>query len=340
MADVPVTATDDSLPSTAVEAAVVKDDYPAFEAAERAALNGKPLDAPDPDAAPAAPAAAPVLSKRQQDLNDRIKKATDAVALAKDAEIADLRAKLTVVPRPERPAPPAAAAAPVAKPATFPSFADYAAAHPDASLETWMDARDEWRDQQREQAKAARTEQQTVDQADQDRMARASEQVTARAADPEFVKNLNPRLLQIETFADAGRNGRETGPSNVIAEEMFKSEALVPLLEHFSKNPADLARLEALPAHLAKLPPRQRIAEHTRWIVREMGKIEATLTPATAAAEATTKPKTISSAPRPPADLGARTTESADPIASAVKANDYSAFEAAERRRLLADRTR
>lgn len=326
MADESTTAPAPTETPTAVEAAVVASDYQSFEKAQMASDAGKPLEAP----APPAPAEAErTLSKRQQEANARTAKAVEAATADLRAENARLRSTAA----PPAPAPPKPAVAAPVPSERFASFQEFVAQKPDASLEDWLEARDDWRDQRRERTAAQRQEQAAVTETSQATMARASEQLKAKTtASPEFAQSLNPRLLQIQTFADAERDGVQAGPSNVIAEELFKSDALIPLLEHFTAHPDAFTRLETVPDVYAKLPPRQRAAAHAQWIVREMGKIEATLTPATAAAEVSTpKPKTVSTAPAPPVDLGPRQTQIADPIASAVKANDYAAFEAAER---------
>lgn len=330
---------------TALESAIVADDYTQFEAAQRAELQGKPLDTPDEPVKESAKATIDrPISKRQQAINDSIRTASEkAVADAvrdKDAEIARLKAERQapierpVVKAVEEPAKPV----PVAARDTFPNFADYLAKNPDATLETWMDARDEWRDDQRTRTAAQQAEAKSATDAEIARLTKAHDLITERTKDDkDYIKNLNPRLLEIETLADAGRNGRPTGPANVIAEELFKSDAFLSLLDHFTAHPDALARLEAMPDHLKTLSARQRATEHTRWIVREIGKIEASLHSPVAATESP-KPKTVTTAPRPPADLGKRSTENADPIASAVKADDYAAFEAAERAKLAASR--
>jgi hypothetical protein len=338
-------------PPTASDQAVVKGDYAAFEAAERAALAGKPLapapveEEPKEEAKSAVSPTTPEkpLSRKereQQEVNDRIRAAVEKATADTRAELAQLRAQLQTLPAKEPVKDKPAASAPPAE--KFPDYATYLETHPDATLEVWMDARDDFRDQQRERAARQRQETEQVTQAEIARLTRANDLLAERQkTDPEFTKKLNPRLLELETFADAGRHGRPAGPGCVIAEELFSSESFVPLLEHFTAHPEALTRLEAMPAHLLKLPLAQRISEHARWIVREMGKIEATLTPPPAADEASLpKPKTQTTAPRPPADLGHRATDPADPMKHAVATGDYAAFERLEREKLAAQRRR
>lgn len=325
----------DTIPAT--EAAVVADNFQDFEAAEFAKAAGKPL--------PAVAASAPVeraLSKRQQEANERTQKAVEAATADLRAENARLKA---ATPAPVAPArvEPVAPVAPAAKPDRFQTFEQFVAKTPDATLEDYMDARDEFRDQQRERTTAARTEQQTLDHLESTRIARVDEQLKTRiAADPDFTTKINPRILTFKSIADSVAAGVPVTPGSLVLEEMMGSEAFLPFADHFTAHPDALARLEAVPAHLATLPPRQRALEHGRWIVREMSKLETTLAPPAAAADdappLTPKPKTISSAPPPPVDLGRRATTPADPIAAAIKADDYAAFETAEFARLKAAR--
>src|SRR3989442_13142458 len=95
---------------TAVEAAVVSGDFGSFKEAGRAERVNKPLpDVPlevpsDPPTAkaatpaPVAPAPERTLSKRQQDINDRIREAVERATADKDAEIARLRTSQPAAP--------------------------------------------------------------------------------------------------------------------------------------------------------------------------------------------------------------------------------------------------
>lgn len=327
----------DATPIPAVDAAIAADDYSAFEAAERAERSGTPLEA----VAPPTPAERPV-SRRQAEAERRTREAVDRATTELREENARLKAAAAPpvarvsAPVVARPAAPAAAAPPIAAVPKFQTFEQFVAAKPDASLEEYLDARDDFNHTQRERATAARTEQQQADESDLQRATRIDAAFKAKATtDPDFAGKLNPKLTSYLSIADSQRAGVPVTAGSLILEEMMGSESFMPFAEHFSAHPEELDRLEAVPDHLQHLPPRQRAMEHGRWIVRQMGKLEDKLaTPAAAApapaAVVPPKPKTSSSAPPPPVDLGRRTGAPADPIAAAVKADDYAAFEQAE----------
>lgn len=335
--DTPAPAPAATTPIPAVDAAIAADDYSAFEAAERAEQSGKPLAA----VAPPTPAERPI-SKRQADAERRTREAVDRATTELREENARLKAAAAPpaarVPAPAvaRPAAPPVAAAPLAAVPKFQTFEQFVAAKPDASLEEYLDARDDFNHTQRERATAARTEQQIADESESQRVGRVDAAFKAKqAVDPDFVAKLNPKLTSYLSIADAQRAGVAVTAGSLILEEMMGSESFMPFAEHFSAHPEELDRLEAVPDHLTHLPPRQRAIEHGRWIVRQMGKIEDKLTPppavaAPAPAAVVPPRKTSSSAPPPPVDLGRRTGAPADPIRAAVQADDFAAFEQAE----------
>lgn len=327
----PAPAAADTTPIPAVDAAVASGDYTAFEDAQRAELAGKPLAAVTPPEP-----AERQLSRRQQEANERTRKAVETATADLRAENERLRKAAPVAEPPVRREP---VAEPPAPPAAekFPGMDKYFAEHPEASVDDYLDARDDHREKQRALAAAQRTEQQTLDQSEEARAARVSKAFAdKKAVDPDFVAKLDTRLLNYKSVADATRDGDTVTPGSIVLSEMMESDVFMPFAEYFSTNPDALTRLENVPDRYKALPPRQRAIEHSRWIVREMGKIEDKLTAAAPAPGAepepapVTRPKTHSTAPAPPADLGRRQTTPADPSRAAVQADDYAAFEQAE----------
>jgi hypothetical protein len=91
------------------------------------------------------------------------------------------------------------------------------------------------------------------------------------------------------------------------------------LMRHFSDHPEDLQRL-------SRLAPRE--------LLREMGKLEATIEkPASAPAPPAAPPKTVTDAPAPPPTLGSRPAVPNDDAEGAVARGDFKAYEEAANRR-------
>src|SRR6185295_19331999 len=132
-------------------------DTPMFERAKPAPTSDQGDDAeegvetPPPAAAKPAegtadkPAADSKKGKPRHDPEARISQAVDRQREAeRRAEEAERRARdleARTAPKPEPTKPPVAA-----KPDKFPNYEKYVETNPDASLEEWLDARDEWRD--------------------------------------------------------------------------------------------------------------------------------------------------------------------------------------------------
>jgi hypothetical protein len=112
--------------------------------------------------------------------------------------------------------------------------------------------------------------------------------------------------------------------ANILAQELVMSENPIPLMLHFSENPADLDRIAALPNTVA--------------IVREMAKLEARLSSSAAAGGAVPAPKTVSNAPAPPPTVGSKPAAPADEIQAAVASNDFERYAQEANRREMAAR--
>lgn len=339
----PVTPAAPAPPLTASEAAVVADDFQSFHKAEQAARVGKPLsvpvptvsddegdDEPEPAAAvaPAGSTPSAPVSKKQQRINDAIRTAVEAATREDKAELARLRAAQPP-PRPEPRVAPAAVA-----PASSALAADPHDPEPDHTDATkypggeydpkFLRAAAAWDNRQERRQEQAAAQQQ---QAFRSNAKAASDAWEAKAkADPEFRTRLDPALMEKLIPAsqipvdDKGQRLFPLGPLNVIAQEMLDHPDTAPDLADFlSTHPEDLTRLTAL-------DPRTGVPVlSSRQLIREIGRIEGRLSRAEAP-EPPPAPNVVTDAPLPPTTLGTRSTTPADPIAAAVKRNDFATF--------------
>ncbi len=311
-----------------MHAAVAAGNPSDYRTARRAERIGKPLAAvaiapePAPAQAAAAPAEEPKLSRKereQNEINDRIRKAVESAT-------ADLRSELDTVRRtaaPRSDAPPAAAAAPAPKADVFafPSIEEWAQANPEKTLNDYLaareTARDDWRDSRATQAKS--TEQATAARTAQ--IASFDQRVTAAdTATP----GLGDKVLRI-----AQRIGRSNGPDYIVGQLALDSAVGPQVLAHFEDHPEVLAALVAVPEALRGLSAPQQIRAHIPHLIKEFGKLEASLAPGAptrAAAPAVPKPKTLTDAPAPHEPLGGHAAEAADPKAAAIRRGDTRAF--------------
>lgn len=321
---------------TAVESAVVNNDVHAFREARRAERSGTPAPAPaatEPVQVPPTPATATVeeprtVSKRQHEINERIRVATERAVAAKDAEIAQLRSQLPAGPAAPRPA--------AAAGETFPTYATYLDTHPDASLEDYIDARQDFRDEVKTKAtRAQRMEaEQTRSQRDQVDAAITRTQ-TARAADPaldakftawEAPDAVLPEILTIPTRDQAMAARIVPRAEHDFATAIATSEYSAQIIAHVADHPDVLAKVRTL--------------DTRAQVIKFVGKLETRFerdadapTPAAAVV-----PKTVSSAPAPATTLGSRPASAADPVLAAASSGDVSAFRAAKRAREAANR--
>lgn len=233
-----------------------------------------------------------------------------------ERELADARRPASDV-RPAAPSP-----APAVE--TFPEYAEYLTQHPDASLEKWMDARDDWRDARKDAKAAEQSEAQALTRSQEARAQRFNAQIQESAkADPEFLSKISPDVLAIRPIA-ALKPGEAAGPVNIVGAELLNSPVAPQLMRHWSEHPDDLQRLVTVPATLAHLPPVERAREHTRWMIREIGKLEAKFEPAGEPASPPTK--TVSDAPDPGTTLGSRPAAPADAVEAAIRRKDPGAY--------------
>lgn len=330
---------------SATQDALEHGDVAGFQEARAATRAGKtPPAVAAPPAAPAAPAA-PVLSKRQQETNERIRVATekavtDAVA-SRDAEIAQLRAAATPPTRADVAAPP-----PPAPPAPkTPDWKRYAALPEapklnavDAAGQPLFDSIEEhaaamalFIQDTRETERATATQQKTtaeeITAAQHQRVDTFVGKLNeARAADPDFVNKLTDQVKHDLKPFDALKPGEASGAINIVGEQVYDSPVSPQLLLHFSQHPADLARLTTMPASIAAMPAAVRTRAHIQWIVKEVGKLEArfeTDVPAPAAAAASVS--TITAAP-PPARQVTRAGSTTNPKEAALAQENVGEF--------------
>lgn len=295
------------VPPTAIEAAVASGDQAAFEEARRASLvNPVPPIASKPaDSTPAKPAEQAVSTDTKDPVaaSEPAKKGAEARTKELDADITELREKLRIraALREElnRPAAPPADAKPAASspaPAaeTFPEFAEYLAQHPEASLESYIDARADFRDAQRSKAAAA----------DADKRTRETQHQELAAS---FGRKVDAALKEIPDFKAVALDApTDVIPGSFLDAWILDSDLGARVLYHVQKTPGEARRLMALPITAQ---------------AKELSALEATF--------AKPAPKTITSAPEPPVVLGHKPADPADPITAAVATGDQRAYEQA-----------
>lgn len=278
----------------------------------------KPADPPVDAAKP------PVADKKpRHDPRARVEEATGQAAQAKRerdearAEASSLKARLDALEQAAR-APktePVAAAKPEAKDAEWKRFRT----HPDApkfgdfkgdeAFEDWnaafaMFVADQRYDERRE-SEHRQAQQQRAIETEHVAKTHFAERIGAdQPGFDEFVSSLDPRISgavpvsdpryagsvrmsAISTEIAAGRLPQGYKPTfgNFLSEQIFRSPAPKELALHFTAHPEDVQRLSTL---------------HPMQVIREMGKLEATLTQAAASLTTGTAPAPPMSKARPP----------------------------------------
>lgn len=371
-------ATSGSAPPVAVDApasvsvsatrdAANRGDFSAFDKADNASREGKPLaDVPvatksgPPAEGVTRPAEVKPLSNRQQRANDAVRDAAErAVADAvrdRDAEIVRLRAQIAA------PTTRAAAPAQPAAPATIPEYKRITAL-PGApklndvdaqgnplyeSVEEHSAAMHLFVQQALTSERNAQTSHEEVAAVERARIDGFLERLeAAKTADPEFLNKLTPEVKALKPISGLARDQQgnitePSGPLNVLWELVYDSPVLDQLLLHFSAKPEALRAFEQMPAAVQKLPARMRTSAHIRRIVQQFGALEASFgTPSTPAAPVAAAPaastSTITSAPPPPPALS-RSGSSTNTKASAIARGDFATFDKLEMQEQLARR--
>lgn len=188
----------------------------------------------------------------------------------------------------------------------------------------YLDARDQWNERRIERRQMA--QQQIASRVEG--IARMGQSATERvqayqATHPDFdVSTLDDRLLAIPP-ASAVPHGTPIGPHHALAEEILKSPVTPQLLQHFSSDEgrADWRRLCAM-------PPAD--------LLRAFGRLEARFEADASAGGGSHPPQTRSRAPQPPTIVGDRPADAGDPLESAVKRKDFSAYSREANKRSLA----
>jgi hypothetical protein len=352
-------------PVSAARAAAETGDFGAFDRAEVAKKQGKPL----PDVARPAAAAQPgadgdagapepgerAVSKRQQAINDYERRIAQ-----QDQRLRELESRIA------RPAPDQAVASDAPPPPNgqqppAPETAKQRAARylalPDAPKVDDFDTYPEYtaaqtlflQDQLQAEAADVASRRQ-AQQAQHDRLIARDqtfrERLTAaHAADPAFVTGLSDEAKSLGGIDYARRSGVTPGPAHIIGELLYDSPQAVPFLKYISANPQALAQLIALPEAVARVAPQWRAKAHIDHLVTEFRRLEGRLAYEAERAAADTAPRddeappsSVSSAPPPPPTL-TKAGRSSDPARSALERGDFAAFDAADVARRARQRT-
>lgn len=320
-------------PPVARDTASFLRDRQSQEVARRASPSDLPAESTDaPPVAPAPPAAKPV-SKRQETINDYERRLYES-----NERIAHLEGLVAGrEPAKEPPAAPAAkepaykrylAMPDAPKLDDFETLPEHTAAMSAFIAEKMLTERDSAAGQQ--------TEAEALTAAQNERASSFATQIQAtHTADPTFWDSVRPEVQAMRPM-EALKPGEMAGPQNVIASELLSSPVAPQLMRELSKSGV-LERLSAIPEHLKKLPKSELIAQHTRWIVREIGKLEGTHAPD--AAVAAPEPKLLTDNAPPAMRLGKQQPVPEDAAAAALKRKDTGSYletrrqqEAAKRR--------
>jgi len=325
---------------SAVQAAVASGSTSAYREAKRAERAGKPLPSvsvettPAPavaaDAAPT-PESKPLSRKEreQQDANERTRKAVEAATADLRAELERVKAS-TAAPRSEATPPATAPTAP--EPPKFPKLETWAAQPENRgkSIDDYLDARDEFREQTRREA--ARIEQEFKGRADAlTKLGQAftNRMTEARAADPDLASKVPPAMrdpvASTPLSAMTPDQLKTAKFSNLVAEAALRSERPAELLKHLHANQAETVRV----AEIAQREGPAAALGALRWIDQQLASPATPMTP---------KPKTLTSAPAPAETLGTRPAEAVDPKAAAIKRGDTRAYRQFKLQQKLAER--
>lgn len=339
---------------TAERDAANRGDFSSFDKAFTADRQGKTLPdvvveaKPETPATAASPEPPATVSKRQQEINDRVRQATEAATAQLREEVTRLKAQVEGRTPPKEPAAPA--------PPSEPEWKRFRTM-PDAPKLDAFDGPNALEDHAAAMAlfvaKTLATESRTAAAAtaDDERLYQAQvERVDgfvkqlneARTADPEFVNKISPEVrTKVRPFA-ALAPGEPSSPYNIVGEQVYDSPIAPKVLLHLSQHPEELTRLTTLPERYRTLPHDAAVKAHVKFIVAEFAKLEGRLEGAeipAAPIPAAAIPETISKASPPPPTLG-KTGTGNDPKASAVARGDFPSFDKLEMQNERAKRVR
>lgn len=290
------------------------------------------LVAPATEAPVEPPAPERTLSRRQEDANERTRKAVEAATADLRAEVAALKAR-TAEPRVETPPAPKTpewkrylALPDAPKLADFESVEEHAAAMADfvyVTRESERQTADHQRQTEDTQAKFLNARGQEYGE----RLSKAVE------ADPDIASKIAPPILQARPLSGLGPNDPRTF-ANAVAETGLFSTDPAALYVYLSAHPEEAASIAALPSE----------AHALRALAQLDGRLSGA--PATAAvpvtpaprAVAPSAPSTITAAP-PPVPTISRASSSSDPKAAAFARGDFATFERIDTAERIAKRT-
>lgn len=276
------------------------DEEPVEPEATAAAVETKPEPTPEKP-----------VSKRQQQINDLIRRSTESDLRAKALE-AEIQALKAVKPaaEPEKKPEPAAVVDPGDPEPQEAAFEDYKAfVKAQARWEIRQAKREADAETKKEQAAHAETAQR------EEFATRAKTWIERRDA---FITKHPDKADRVTRFLETVFAGTPIG--DVIME----SEVGADVADYLAANPTEADRI-------ARLAPISAL--------RALGNIEGKFdSEALTIASASAGPaaKTVTTAPAPPMTLAARSASPADPAAAALERGDFAAFEEAENRRATA----
>lgn len=224
-------AEEPAAPETTERPSRARDEHGKFtKAAESVDYDDKAEKPEAPKTEQKAEEVAPVKPKR----NDPQARIDELTRLRREAErrAEDAERRYREMEERSRVAQPAQPKPEAPKPEKFPSLADWSAAHPDGSLEEWIDARDEWRDEQRQKQAHAEARDRTLREQAQ---TYGSRLLKAREADPDIKLKIAPELLNAEPVSALGPDAKPQF-ANLAAEVGFNSDDPAALYVHLSAN--------------------------------------------------------------------------------------------------------
>lgn len=333
----------DATPATisATRDAANKGDFSAFDSAHTANRRGAPMPAVEAKTDPAAPVER-TISKRQEDINTKIREAVERATADTNAEIARLKSQLATpaAPRREEPAP----AAPV--PPKTPEWKRFMAM-PDApkladfeSVEEHAIAAalfiNETVHQERIAGDRARQTDESRAKFLTEHGQRYGERLQEAAkADPTIVTKINPAIMAARPLSGLDK-GQPRTFANAVAETGLFSPNPAGLYVYLTDHPEEAAQIAALPSE-----------EHA---LRALAQLDGRLNPGTPAVPAAPAdpapspaasraavPSTITAAPPPPQTV-TRAGSGTDPKAAALKNGDFETFHKLETAKKQAER--
>lgn len=323
-----------------VETPVVEESFEAYVTRANAAEQTGTLDAAETPVAEAVavvedPAVAETAKPKGKPRSDPQARIDQAIAQKSDADRraqeADARAARLEAELAATRAPKAAPVAEVAAPA-FPEYGEWAAkpGNETKPYEAYIDARTDWRYDQRQRAEqTTKAEQAIMQRLDASNTAFRDRLTKDIADEPEFLETVDSRLAEAPrlsafvrrpdgAFVERGTNRPLQAPTfvNFLSEQIFLAEHPKALLRHLS-DPQEVQRL-------ATLPPDE--------VIRALAKLDVPSVPAAASTRGPAQKAQKSQAPDPITPLGS------SPLGTADEPGDDEPFEQFVRRENARDR--